>query len=449
MSEIKEDKEIQKVIGCGNHILHTIYQNYLLKGASAKVRSIPPTSIIKKNIPNNPYTSSITGEYAFDLSKVKNFSVYFWKATDDPLENEAIFGTLSSFNTEALDWSTLYQNQTLRALRLYTTFLNRSYTVSTSYADCDIVCVLGESLGSFLGACYGPETLYENPNFVDNKVCVFMNNEKMNVNNIKEGGYIFYTLIHEFGHGFGLAHPHDDGAGSTIIPGINPDSLYNYPAISGYSQNTQTMTLMTYCDTSFFFPEDINNTTNAIGYSQTLMPLDALALRWLYNIRGTSANYINVFGLSNINPIAIENKTQMIVGQNRKISFGSNCKNVSFYFSNQLITANNILPIVYEYNRILEKQWGFYPKDVAATISELTFNNTNVSNVFIQNNGMKVNLIINLLRNKIFNMYIEDLQNSYTIVNNVYTNIKTKLTITINNTAGAVVNVYFNKPDPI
>jgi hypothetical protein len=46
-------------------------------------------------------------------------------------------------------------------------------------------------------------------------------------------------------------------------------------------------------------------------------------------------------------------------------------------------------------------------------------------------------------------MYIEDLQNSYTIVNNVYTNIKTKLTITINNTAGAVVNVYFNKPDPI
>jgi hypothetical protein len=99
---------------------------------------------------------------------------------------------------------------------------------------------------------------------------------------------------------------------------------------------------------------------------------------------------------------------------------------------------------VYEYNRILEKEWGYYPKDVACTISEITFNNTNVSNIFIENNGMKVNLVLNLIKNKIFNMYIQDLRSSYTIVNNVYTNIKTKLTITINNTGKAAVNVFFN-----
>ena len=443
MSSVDKLKEGPKNIGCGSDKLHTLFEKYRLKQGSPEIRSVPKTSIIKKSLPNNPYTSSITGQYAFDLSKLKNFSVYFWKSTDDISQNPAIESTLLDSQTTAINWISLYQTQTLKALRQFTSFTNTTYTVSTTYNTCDIVFVLGENF-PFFGACYGPYFLYEEPNFVNNKVCLFMNNDVINVNNIKEGGTQYVTLIHELGHGFGLAHPHDDGFGSRIIPGINPDSVYNYQAISAYGENTQTITVMTYFDTKFFFPTDINDSTNAIGYAQTLMPLDALGIRWLYNISGTSANYINVYGLSNINPIASENKTQMIVGQNKKISFGSNCKNISFYFSNQLITANNILPIVYEYNRILEKEWGFYPKDVDSTISELTFNNTNVSNVFIENNGMKINLIINLLKNKVFNMYIQDLQSSYTIVNNVYTNKKTNLTITINNTVKAVVNVFFN-----
>lgn len=28
------------------------------------------------------------------------------------------------------------------------------------------------------------------------------------------GGYGYYTLLHEIGHGLGLAHPHDNGGGS-------------------------------------------------------------------------------------------------------------------------------------------------------------------------------------------------------------------------------------------
>jgi hypothetical protein len=55
---------------------------------------------------------------------------------------------------------------------------------------------------------------------------------------------------------------------------------------------------------------------------------------------------------------------------------------------------------------------------------------------------MKVNLVLNL--NKVFNMYIQDLRSSYTLVNNVYTNIKTNLTITINNTGKGIVTLFFN-----
>ena len=438
-----KDKEERKVLGCGSDKLHTLFENYLLKQGSPKIRSIYPTSIIKKSLPNNPYSSSLTGLYAFDLSKVKRFSVYFWKATDDVTINMAIESTLMDSDTTALNWSSFYQTQALKALKQFTTFTNTTFTVSTSYETCDIVCVLGRQF-DFLGACYGPFYLYEQPEYVDNKVCLFMNNQNTNVNNMKDGGAQYLTLIHEFGHGFGLAHPHDNGFGSRIIPGINPGSSSDYEAISAYSQNTQTMTVMSYFDTKFFFPDEVNYSTSTIGYSQTLMPLDVLALRWLYNIKGTTANYIKDYGVSSINPAISENKTQMIVGQNQKLTFGSNCRNISFYFSNQLITYNNILPIVYEYNRIIEKEWGYYPKDVDSTVSELNFNNTNISNVFIESNGIKVNLTINLLKNKIFNMYIQDLRSSYTIVNNVYTNTKTKLTIRINNTAKAVVNVFFN-----
>ena len=37
---------------------------------------------------------------------------------------------------------------------------------------------------------------------------------------LEEGGYAFYTLVHEFGHGMGLSHPHDNGGGSTVLPGV-------------------------------------------------------------------------------------------------------------------------------------------------------------------------------------------------------------------------------------
>ncbi|MEA3016935.1 MAG: serralysin, partial [Sphingomonadales bacterium] len=37
---------------------------------------------------------------------------------------------------------------------------------------------------------------------------------------LEQGGYAFYTLVHEFGHGMGLAHPHDTGGGSTVLPGV-------------------------------------------------------------------------------------------------------------------------------------------------------------------------------------------------------------------------------------
>lgn len=43
---------------------------------------------------------------------------------------------------------------------------------------------------------------------------------------LEKGGYEFYTLIHEFAHGLGLAHPHDDGGESEVMTGVaDPEDL--------------------------------------------------------------------------------------------------------------------------------------------------------------------------------------------------------------------------------
>ena len=38
---------------------------------------------------------------------------------------------------------------------------------------------------------------------------------------LEQGGFGFITIIHELGHGLGLAHPHDSGGGSSVFPGVS------------------------------------------------------------------------------------------------------------------------------------------------------------------------------------------------------------------------------------
>jgi hypothetical protein len=112
--------------------------------------------------------------------------------------------------------------------------------------------------------------------------------------------------------------------------------------------------------------------TDIIGYPQSLMPLDALALRWIYDIEDIPEEYINTYGVNIINPSSDKlGQMAMIVGENQTITFGSNNKSVNFYLTNQWFTYYNLQPIKYEYNRPIEKPYGFYPRDLNSTISTI------------------------------------------------------------------------------
>ena len=436
---------MEKHICCGTDNLEKKLKDLKILDKFKK-KSIPSSSVVIKNIPHNPYLSSITGIYAFDLSKISTFKMYFWKPTDPQSLNQAVEYTL---NPEFLPpitpetWPANYQTQTLSAFSQYTSFMNKTASITTSYENSDVVCVLAPF--NELGSTFGPFWIYNFPGFVDNKIVFFLSSTPTTDENILEGGEQYLTIIHEFGHGFGLQHPHGDFSGSTVMPGLVKNVQIEYPSIAGHLNNTVFNTVMSFNDFQFFLPYDRDFSTSKIGYPQTLMPLDASALRWMYNLSSAGNEYISKYGVKVINPSFDRQRSQMIVGKNQQITFGSNCFDINFYFSNNNFRFNNIEPVSYQYNRILEKYYTFYPQDLCSTVAVLNFSNTQSSNIFIEKNALKTNLTINCLNNTILNIYIIDYKNSFCIKGNTYIDKKTGKKLKINNKSGATINVFFNK----
>ncbi|MEW6493242.1 MAG: M10 family metallopeptidase [Cyanobacteriota bacterium] len=91
---------------------------------------------------------------------------------------------------------------------------------------------------------------------------------------LQQGGDGFITLIHELGHGLGLAHPHDTGGGSSIYPGV--DSSRD---TGNYGLNQGVWTTMTYNQGL-----DTNDYTGILnyGYQGTPMAFDIAAIQYLY-----------------------------------------------------------------------------------------------------------------------------------------------------------------------
>jgi serralysin len=112
-----------------------------------------------------------------------------------------------------------------------------------------------------------------------------------NVNNGNfQGGNAFITLIHEIGHGLGLAHPHDDGGGSLIYPGITAGTIPDYEAdwdTGDYGLNQGLFTTMTYND-GYNYSKERQYKVKGKGYQGTPMAFDIAAIQYLY---GANHNY--------------------------------------------------------------------------------------------------------------------------------------------------------------
>jgi serralysin len=91
------------------------------------------------------------------------------------------------------------------------------------------------------------------------------------------GGAGYITLIHELGHGLGLAHPHDTGGGSTIFPGVTD----KFNSTGQFNLNQGIYTMMSYIDGWRTNPQGPPPGSN-YGYEFTPMAFDIAVLQQKY-----------------------------------------------------------------------------------------------------------------------------------------------------------------------
>jgi Ca2+-binding RTX toxin-like protein len=97
------------------------------------------------------------------------------------------------------------------------------------------------------------------------------------------GGAGFTTLIHEFGHGLGFAHPHDNGGGSEVMQGV----LGPFGSYGTYLMDQGVFTVMSYND-GWSLKPDGGTVTSTAGNEATPGPLDIALAQLKYGINATT-----------------------------------------------------------------------------------------------------------------------------------------------------------------
>jgi Ca2+-binding RTX toxin-like protein len=170
-----------------------------------------------------PYAGSIGG-YTVDVNEIE---IDF---TADPLDS-IDWGTQLDGNVvtvyfakagesfggsgESLGWSDYEISRAMAALETYENIADLEFVITNDASNATFKMVTVES-DDFLGR-FGP------PN-----TGAFSGVGEFAVNGdgwddeggLEQGGFGFVTLVHEIGHGLGLAHPHDTGGDSTVMEGV-------------------------------------------------------------------------------------------------------------------------------------------------------------------------------------------------------------------------------------
>jgi serralysin len=101
------------------------------------------------------------------------------------------------------------------------------------------------------------------------------------------GGFGFQVFMHEIGHSLGLAHPHDNGMGTLLLPGVTKsDDL----GTLSYNQNINS--IMSYNTGPFTTSGSLN-----FGHAATPMAFDIAAVQFLYGANTSFHNGASTYFL--------------------------------------------------------------------------------------------------------------------------------------------------------
>lgn len=158
------------------------------------------------------------------------------------------------------------------ALANYSAVCNLTFAETSNRAGANLVWWLAPA--SLMGA--STLGMHQVPNGAASQINGYFNREHPTWNYLAPGQYGYVTIIHELGHGMGLAHPHDGGseADHTKFPGVTSA----FGSYGSYGLNQGIWSTMSYNDGWNTAPR--NGYTS--GSQATLMALDIAALQSLY-----------------------------------------------------------------------------------------------------------------------------------------------------------------------
>jgi serralysin len=108
--------------------------------------------------------------------------------------------------------------------------------------------------------------------------------ERWNEAGLSQGGFTFVTLIHEMGHGHGLAHPHDNGGHSSVMRGVEANGpAFDYTT-GDFGLNQGVYTMMSYQDGWEESPYGSADTQDPNGWLGGPMAFDIAALQDKYGV---------------------------------------------------------------------------------------------------------------------------------------------------------------------
>ncbi len=125
--------------------------------------------------------------------------------------------------------------------------------------------------------------------------------ERWNARDLAQGGFSFVTLIHEFGHGHGLAHPHDNGGHSGIMHGVESEGPVADYTTGDFDLNQGVFTMMSYEDGWQTSPYGNAETDVGYGYLGGLMAFDIAAIQDKYGVNEDWATGNDVYVLKDEN----------------------------------------------------------------------------------------------------------------------------------------------------
>ena len=242
---------------------------------SAKLEN---TNILKTTnivLSSNEYINSILwGGQKWDLTENENTLTYSFVSPGSNYPNQ-IYGILRS-KPELSDWQNTEKDQMIKGLKKWTDLVGIEIKEAENERNSHLKFYITQEILGFLAFQVGPTG--DSYQGVGLYVRYKDQYSKYWTSTLEEGGFGFTTILHEMGHAVGLAHPHDQGGGSSIFPGVDHSG-----DLGDNDLNQNVFTVMSYNDIGTDFnPNSEEDWTT--GFAKGPMAFDIAAMDHLYGL---------------------------------------------------------------------------------------------------------------------------------------------------------------------